>query len=151
MGQRGLTRCEDLKTFGFNLLAQSRLRSINCIPGTFVAFRRSTAVLAGGLVHGMNGEDADFTMGISRLDYTAVVDTKIKIQEDVPATLASFREQRVRWNRAIIQSWARHNPLYAGGVGPRTWFFYPKMHSIRALSLARSMIPIWIGASAITQ
>ncbi|MDA8277701.1 MAG: glycosyltransferase [Actinomycetota bacterium] len=146
-----MRRFEELKTFGFNLLAQSRLRSINCIPGTFVAFRRSAAVLAGGFVHGMNGEDADFTMGISRLGYAAVVDTKIKIQEDVPSTLTSFREQRVRWNRAIIHSWARHNPLYAGGVGPRTWFFYPKMHSIRALSLARGMIPIWIGASAITQ
>ena len=146
-----MRRFEELKTFGFNLIAQSRLRSINCIPGTFVAFRRSAAIAAGGFVHGMNGEDSDFTMAISRLGFLAVVDPKIKIKEDVPANLAEFREQRVRWNRAIIHSWARHNPLYAGSAGPRTWFFYPKMHSIRALSLARGILPIWIAASALTQ
>ena len=146
-----MRRFEELKTFGFNLIAQSRLRAINCIPGTFVAFRRSAAIEAGGFVHGMNGEDADFTMGITRLGYSAIVDPNIKIQEDVPANLTDFREQRVRWNRAIIHSWARHNPLYAGSTGPRSWFFYPKMHSIRALSLARGMVPIWIAASIITQ
>ncbi len=146
-----MRRFEELKTFGFNLIAQSRLRAINCIPGTFVAFRRSAAIQTGGFVHGMNGEDADFTMVISRLGYSAVVDTRIRIQEDVPSDLSAFREQRVRWNRAIIHSWARHNPLYAGSVGPRTWFFYPKMFSIRALSLARGVVPIWIAASTITQ
>jgi cellulose synthase/poly-beta-1,6-N-acetylglucosamine synthase-like glycosyltransferase len=146
-----MRRFEELKTFGFNLIAQSRLRAINCIPGTFVAFRRSAAIQTGGFVHGMNGEDADFTMAISRLGYSAVVDTRIRIQEDVPSDLSAFREQRVRWNRAIIHSWARHNPLYAGSVGPRTWFFYPKMFSIRALSLARGVVPIWIAASTITQ
>ncbi|CAG4931682.1 glycosyltransferase [Acidithrix sp. C25] len=142
-----MRRLEEIKTFGFNLLAQSRVNSINCIPGTFVAFRRSAALRVSGFAFGMNGEDADFTMQISRLGFRAVVDTSIKIKEDVPSDIASFREQRVRWTRAVLHTWSRHSPFYAGLVGPRAWFFYPKMLSMRALSLARGVVPLWILAS----
>ena len=71
----------------------------------------------------MNGEDADLTMQIGRLGYRAVVDPRIRSQEDVPRTAGEFVEQRTRWARAGFHVYARHMPLRAGSAGPRVWLW----------------------------
>jgi cellulose synthase/poly-beta-1,6-N-acetylglucosamine synthase-like glycosyltransferase len=93
------------------------------IPGTFVAFRREPAMLAGGFPVGMNGEDCDLTMQLGRLGYRAVVDPRIRSEEDVPRSAGEFVEQRTRWARAGFHTYARHMPLQVGSAGPRVWLW----------------------------
>ncbi len=131
---------ECLIGFAFGRLALERVDAINCIPGTFTAFRAAPARFAGGFVTGMNGEDSDLTMVLGRLGYQVVVDTRIRIYEDVPATLREFRERRVRWNRAGVQILARHSPVLAPGGSPRSWFFYLRAATVRITALLRPLV-----------
>jgi cellulose synthase/poly-beta-1,6-N-acetylglucosamine synthase-like glycosyltransferase len=131
---------ECLVGFAFARAALQRVDAINCIPGTFTAFRGGPALLAGGFVSGMNGEDSDLTMVFGRLGYRAVVDTRTRIYEDVPATLREFREQRVRWNRAGVHILSRHSPLLAGGGSPRTWYFFVRAATVRITAVLRPIV-----------
>lgn len=114
---------ETLFQFRFARLGQSVVDGIVVIPGTFTAFRREPAVLAGGFPQGMNGEDTDLTMQIGRLGYRVAVDPRIRSYEDVPRSAGEFVEQRTRWARAGFHTFARHEPLRSGFYGPRVWFW----------------------------
>ncbi len=114
---------ETMFQFRFVRLAQSLVDGIVVIPGTFTAFRRAPAVLAGGFPVGMNGEDSDLTMQIGRLGYRVVVDPRIRSYEDVPRSVGEFVEQRTRWARAGFHVYARHVPLRSGLAGPRVWLW----------------------------
>jgi cellulose synthase/poly-beta-1,6-N-acetylglucosamine synthase-like glycosyltransferase len=114
---------EALFEFRFARVGQSMVDGIVVIPGTFTAFRRGPAAVAGGFPVGMNGEDADLTMQIGRLGYRVVVDPRIRSFEDVPRSPGEFVEQRTRWARAGFHVFARHVPIRAGSAGPRVWFW----------------------------
>ena len=114
---------ETLFQFRFMRLGQSMVDGIVVIPGTFTAFRREPAVIAGGFPVGMNGEDADLTMQIGRLGYRVAVDPRIRSYEDVPRSIGEFVEQRTRWARAGFHVFARHVPLRSGLAGPRVWLW----------------------------
>jgi len=114
---------EVLFQFRFARIGQSLVDGIVVIPGTFTAFRREPAVIAGGFPTGMNGEDADLTMQIGRLGYRAVADPRIRSWEDVPRSAGEFVEQRTRWARAGFHVFARHAPLRVGSAGPRVWLW----------------------------
>lgn len=131
---------ECLIGFAFARVALQRVDAVNCIPGTFTAFRGDPARFVGGFVSGMNGEDSDLTMQLGRLGYQVVVDTRIRIYEDVPGTLREFREQRVRWNRAGVHILARHSPLLSGGGSPRSWFFYLRAATVRVTAVLRPLV-----------
>ena len=118
-----LRALECLFQFRFARLGQSLVDGIVVIPGTFVAFRREPAMLAGGFPVGMNGEDCDLTMQLGRLGYRAVVDPRIRSEEDVPRSAGEFVEQRTRWARAGFHTYARHMPLQVGSAGPRVWLW----------------------------
>ncbi len=133
---------EELRLFGFNYLSLQCVDSVSCVPGTFTAFRREPALAIAGFVQGMNGEDSDFTMQFGRLGYEVVFDTSIRILEDVPVSLTEFREQRVRWNRASLQTFFRHSPFTAGNEGPRAWFSMMRNMSMRGVSIMRGAAPI---------
>lgn len=114
---------ETLFQFRFMRLGQSMVDGIVVVPGTFTAFRRGPATIAGGYTVGMNGEDCDLTMQIGRLGYRVVVDPRIRSYEDVPRTAGEFVEQRTRWARAGIHVYARHVPMRSGSAGPRVWLW----------------------------
>jgi cellulose synthase/poly-beta-1,6-N-acetylglucosamine synthase-like glycosyltransferase len=114
---------EILFQFRFARLGQSLVDGIVVIPGTFTAFRREPAAIAGGFPVRMNGEDADLTMQIGRLGYRVAVDPRIRSYEDVPRSVGEFVEQRTRWARAGFHVFARHCPLRAGSAGPRVWLW----------------------------
>jgi cellulose synthase/poly-beta-1,6-N-acetylglucosamine synthase-like glycosyltransferase len=118
-----LRALECLFQFRFARVGQSLVDGIVVIPGTFTAFRRTPAMLAGGFPIGMNGEDADLTMQIGRLGYRAVVDPRIRCYEDVPRSAGEFVEQRTRWARAGFHVYARHAVLRVGSAGPRVWLW----------------------------
>ena len=131
---------ECLVGFSYARRALQRIDAINCIPGTFTAFRPGPARSVGGFVDGMNGEDADLTMLMGRLGYRVVLDTRIRIYEDVPGSLRDFREQRTRWNRAGVHVFARHAPMRAGGGSARTWFFTLRAATLRVTAVLRPMV-----------
>jgi cellulose synthase/poly-beta-1,6-N-acetylglucosamine synthase-like glycosyltransferase len=118
-----LRTLETLFQFRFARLGQSMVDGVVVIPGTFTAFRRGPAIMAGGFPVGMNGEDSDLTMQIGRLGYRVVVDPRIRSYEDVPRNVGEFVEQRTRWARASFHVYARHVPLRSGLAGPRVWFW----------------------------
>ncbi|HEV2361112.1 MAG TPA: glycosyltransferase family 2 protein [Acidimicrobiales bacterium] len=140
---------ECLVSFGFTRQAQLRVDAIACIPGTYTAFRRDPVVSIGGFVVGMNGEDTDLTMQIGRLGYKVIIDPRIVVYEDVPQTLADFREQRIRWNRAGTQVFARHSPWTSGFAGPRVWLTYFRITSMRFTSIARPIVLAFLITSSI--
>ncbi|MHB1989021.1 MAG: glycosyltransferase family 2 protein [Acidimicrobiales bacterium] len=131
---------ECLIGFSFARVALQRVDAINCIPGTFTAFRRGPARYAGGFVSGMNGEDSDLTMILGRLGYQVAIDTRIRTYEDVPKNLREFREQRVRWSRAGVHILSRHSPLRAGGGSPRSWFFFLRAAAVRVTAVLRPLV-----------
>ncbi len=131
---------ECLVGFAFARVALQRVDAINCIPGTFTAFRREPARFVGGFVSGMNGEDSDLTMMFGRLGYQVAVDTRVRIYEDVPATLRDFREQRARWNRAGIHVLSRHSPILAASRSPRSWYFYIRAATVRITAVLRPIV-----------
>jgi cellulose synthase/poly-beta-1,6-N-acetylglucosamine synthase-like glycosyltransferase len=111
-------------SFGFLRVAQSQVDSVPCIPGSFCAFRRQAALAVGGFVHGMYGEDTDFTCGVARLGYRAAVDTRVVSYEDVPTTVRQLRVQRFRWGIGGRLVYTRFVPFNrdVGAPGPRFWF-----------------------------
>jgi cellulose synthase/poly-beta-1,6-N-acetylglucosamine synthase-like glycosyltransferase len=111
-------------SFGFLRVAQSQVDSVPCIPGSFCGFRRDAALATGGFVTGMYGEDADFTCGIVRLGYRAVIDTRVVSYEDVPTTVRQLRVQRFRWGIGGRLVYTRFVPFNrdVGAPGPRFWF-----------------------------
>lgn len=133
---------ECLSAFAFARTALGRIDAINCVPGTFMAFRASPARSVGGFVSGMNGEDADLTLLFGRLGYHVMIDTRIRIYEDVPGDLKGFREQRVRWNRAGVQIFARHSPIVTGPGTAREWFYVARGAKVRATAMLRPLVVI---------
>jgi cellulose synthase/poly-beta-1,6-N-acetylglucosamine synthase-like glycosyltransferase len=118
-----LRTLETLFQFRFARLGQSLVDGLVVIPGTYTAFRRAPAAIAGGFPVQMNGEDTDLTMQFGRLGYRSVIDPRIRCYEDVPRSAGEFVEQRTRWARAGFHVYARHVPLRSGSAGPRVWFW----------------------------
>lgn len=117
-----MRRFEVLRLYGFTHRALQIVDGVNAVPGVFTAFRRAPAIALGGFTVGMNGEDADFTLGMSRLGYRTWLDEKVIVYEDVPLSYLEFRSQRTRWSRATIHVFARHAPFRAGAAAPKVWF-----------------------------
>jgi cellulose synthase/poly-beta-1,6-N-acetylglucosamine synthase-like glycosyltransferase len=137
--------------FRFARLGQSLVDGIVVIPGTFTAFRRAPAMIAGGFGVGMNGEDTDLTMQLGRLGYRAVIDPRIVCYEDVPRSPGEFVEQRTRWARAGIHVYARHVPMRSGSAGPRVWLWTLR-RGFSWFSLQVTMIaPIFMAELALTR
>lgn len=128
---RGL---EVLGIYGFSLAALSEVDAVPCVPGTFCAFRRAPAVELGGFVHGMFGEDAEFTCALARLGWRVVIDPRIRSYEDVPKSVRELRVQRYRWGLGGMMNFARYTPFGNGAPGPRFWFQLPKSMGTRFLS-----------------
>lgn len=125
--------------------------AVPCVPGTFQAFRPDPVRAVGGMVRGMNGEDADLTMQIGRLGYRAVLDRDIVIHEDVPTNLRQFREQRLRWYRSGAHLFARHGPFQGRSAGPRVWLTTVRAAVFRFMMLVRPIVYLYAAVWALEQ
>ncbi|WP_042431320.1 glycosyltransferase [Streptacidiphilus anmyonensis] len=125
---------EQLFTYGFCLSALSTVDGVPCIPGTFCAFRREAAVELGGFVHGMFGEDAEFTCALGRMGWRAVVAPQTISYEDVPASVGQLRVQRFRWGLGGMMNFSRFTPFGQGAPGTRFWFELPRSAGTRMTS-----------------
>ncbi|MGH7723499.1 MAG: glycosyltransferase [Candidatus Dormibacteria bacterium] len=133
---------ECLMGFGLSRRALQVVDAIQCVPGTFAAFRREPVLGFGGFTDGINGEDSDLTMVLGRLGYRTVLDVKVRIYEDVPSTVRTLSRQRIRWNRAGMHMFARHVPFRAGATGPRAWFAMLRLFVARITGVLRLLIMI---------
>lgn len=125
--------------------------ALPCVPGTFQAFRVEPVRAVGGMVIGMNGEDADLTMQIGRLGFRAVLDTDIVIHEDVPTDLHGYREQRLRWYRSGAHLFARHGPFQGPSAGPRVWLSTVRAAVFRFMMLVRPIVYLYALVWALVQ
>lgn len=120
------------------------VRSGEVIDGLFSAFRRKDLVALGGWVP-WNGEDTEISMRVQRLGYRVRMEFGSRAYEDVPATYASLRRQRVRWARGILMANGQHYPSLMGttpefaGLGVLFWFL------TFARSGVRSLVYIFLG------
>ncbi|HEV2639485.1 MAG TPA: glycosyltransferase family 2 protein [Actinocrinis sp.] len=125
---------EVLGIYGFSLATLAEVDAVPCVPGTFCAFRREPAVELGGFVHGMFGEDAEFTCALARMGWRVMLDPHIVSYEDVPQTIRELSVQRYRWGLGGMMNFARFTPFGLGAPGPRFWFQLPKSMGTRFLS-----------------
>jgi cellulose synthase/poly-beta-1,6-N-acetylglucosamine synthase-like glycosyltransferase len=142
---------EELRVFGMNHRILQSVDGINVVPGVFTAFRRTPAVELGGFTRGMNGEDGDFTMRMSRLGWRVRLDPQIVVYEDVPDNLPEIREQRVRWCRATIHNQARHGIYRAGFTSPSVWLSQTRQYFIRVSSPISLLLPVYLALYAVFQ
>lgn len=133
---------EQVFNFGFSQLMLSEVDSVPCILGSFMGFRREAAVELGGFVHGMFGEDAEFTCALGRLGWRAALDPRIISYEDVPPNVKDLRVQRFRWGMAGMMNFARFTPWGNGAPGPRFWYQLPKSAGSRFFSPAHFFIMV---------
>ncbi len=127
---------ETLQLSAFRQRAMQVVDGVQIVPGIFSAFRRAAIVEIGGFTVGMNGEDGDMTLNMSRMGYRTWLDDHVVVYEDVPANLSELREQRIRWRRANYHSSARHSPFRAGLGSPKVWF------SVTRVMLNRTLTPV---------
>ncbi len=125
---------EQLFTYGLALATLTTVDAVPCVPGTFCAFRRQVALDFGGFVHGMFGEDAEFTCAFGRLGWRVVLDPRVVSYEDVPTSVGQLRVQRFRWGLGGMMNFARYTPFGQGAPGPRFWFELPRSAGIRLVS-----------------
>ena len=140
---------EELRVFGLNHRVLQNVDAVSVVPGVFAAFRREPAVELGGFTVGMNGEDGDFTLRMSRLGFQTRLDPKILVYEGVPATFFEMREQRVRWCRASIHNQARHGIYRAGIASSKVWFMQTLQFFRRVRSPIAFMLPFYLAVSAL--
>ena len=142
---------EELRVFGLNHRVLQNVDAVSVVPGVFAAFRRGPAVELGGFTVGMNGEDGDFTLRMSRLGWQTRLDPKILVYEGVPGTFFEMREQRVRWCRASIHNQARHGIYRAGVASSKVWFMQTLQFFRRVQSPIAFMLPFYLAISAVFQ
>lgn len=135
---------EELKQFGMLHRTVGIVDGINVVPGVFTGFRRQPAIDLGGFTQGMNGEDGDFTLRMSRLGWQIKQDPRMTVYEDVPPKYWEIREQRVRWDRATLHNQARHGPYRAGLATPKVWFSQTHQFFSRTFAPIRLMLPLYL-------
>ena len=114
------------------------VRSGEVIDGLFSAFRRKDLVALGGWVP-WNGEDTEISLRVQRLGYRVRIEYGARAYEDVPATYAALRRQRVRWARGIVMANGQHYPALVGptpefaGFGVLYWFLTFARSGVRSL------------------
>jgi cellulose synthase/poly-beta-1,6-N-acetylglucosamine synthase-like glycosyltransferase len=124
----------------FLRVAQAAADAVMVMPGMIAAYRRAVVEDLGGFAEGINGEDADITMRIGRLGYRIVTDLDVRVQTEVPETLAHLREQRQRWARGLFHMAGRNMSTIWMRQGLRGLWVLP--WSIFNASRRTMMIPI---------
>ena len=105
---RYVREIEVYHNIGFSRIAQSAVDAVLCVTGVVTAYRREALMKAGDFSVGINGEDTDMTIRIGRLGYGVVVDPKIHLFSEVPASWGELKEQRTRWSRSMLHAFARN-------------------------------------------
>lgn len=132
---------EYLRSFLCGRIGWGQLNSVLIISGGYGVFRTDLTVEAGGFDKNMLGEDMDLVLRLHRLMLKKKLPYKIGfIPEttcwtEVPETLRVFKNQRVRWQRGLMECLSAYRGLFfslrAPGVG---WIAMPFFLLVECLS-----------------
>ena len=120
-------------------------RTIQVVAGGFFGFRRQDLLDLGGWVP-WNGEDCEITLRFQRAGYLMRYEPGSRALEDVPATYAALKKQRVRWNRGGFFSHARHYEALVsgapewGGLAMLYWFVLYARGGLRYLGFVYTFV-----------
>ncbi|WP_337841806.1 glycosyltransferase [Rheinheimera sp.] len=123
---------EYLRGFLFGRLGWSPLNCLLIISGAFGVFRKSAVIEAGGYRHNTIGEDMELVVRLHKLFRLTQRPYRVYFIPDpvcwteAPEDLATLSNQRVRWQRGLLESLMANRSLLfhrkAGAVG---WLAYP--------------------------
>ena len=127
-----LQNVEYLRAFFFGRLGWVPLNAVLIISGAFGVFHRQTVIEAGGYRRGTIGEDMDLVVRLHRHLRARRQPYRIAFLPDpvcwteVPEDLGTLRNQRVRWQRGLLESlsanWRLCLNFRGGTVG---WLAFP--------------------------
>jgi cellulose synthase/poly-beta-1,6-N-acetylglucosamine synthase-like glycosyltransferase len=108
---------EYLRAFLFGRLGWSPMNAMLIVSGAFGLFRRTAVIEAGGYRADAIGEDMELVLRLHRLHraarrpYRVVFVPDPICWTDAPESLAVLRNQRVRWQRGLLQSFTLNRGL----------------------------------------
>lgn len=131
---------EYLRAFLFGRIGWSALNAMLIISGAFGLFRKSAVVEVGGYRTATIGEDMELIVRIHKHYRLAKKPYRIEFVPDpicwteAPEDMATLRNQRVRWQRGLLESLSANSALLchprSGMVG---WLAFPFMLLFEAL------------------
>lgn len=131
---------EYLRAFLFGRLGWSSLNALLIISGAFGLFRKDAVIEAGGYRRDTIGEDMELIVRLHRHMRARQRPYRIEFVPDpvcwteVPEDLRTLRNQRVRWQRGLLESLGSHWPLmFSPRGGWPGWVAYPYMLLFEAL------------------
>lgn len=125
---------EYLRAFMFGRMGWSPLNAMLIISGAFGLFKKDVVIEVGGYRANTIGEDMELVVRIHRLYRLAKKPYRIVFVPDpicwteAPEDLSTLKNQRVRWQRGLLESLAANSDLlchYRGGVVG--WVAFPFM------------------------
>jgi cellulose synthase/poly-beta-1,6-N-acetylglucosamine synthase-like glycosyltransferase len=131
---------EYLRAFLFGRLGWSSLNALLIISGAFGLFRKEAVIEAGGYRRDTIGEDMELIVRLHRHMRARQRPYRIEFVPDpvcwteAPEDLRTLRNQRVRWQRGLLESLNSHWPLmFSPRGGWPGWVAYPYMLLFEAL------------------
>lgn len=132
---------EYLRAFMFGRLGWSPFNAVLIVSGAFGLFRKQVVVDTGGYRTETIGEDMDLILRMHRHLQSAGQSYRISFIPDsvcwteAPEDLRTLGNQRIRWQRGLLESlthnWRLMFSLRGGGAG---WFAYPYFLFFEALA-----------------
>lgn len=131
---------EYLRAFLFGRLGWSPMNALLIISGAFGAFRRNEVIAVGGYRPNTIGEDMELIVRLHhhkrlrREPYRIVFLPDPICWTEAPEKLATLKNQRVRWQRGLMESlWAHRGLLFHPRGGEVSWLAYPVMLLFEAI------------------
>lgn len=125
---------EYMRAFLFGRLGWSPLNAVLIISGAFGVFRKEVVVKAGGYRTDTVGEDMELVVRLHRLHRTGNIPYRIVFVPDpvcwteAPQKLLVLKNQRMRWQRGLIESLTLNiGLLFHRRGGTAGWLAFPFM------------------------
>lgn len=122
---------EYLTSFVLWRVGETDWKSITVIPGAFGFIRREALIAIGGYKRNFLAEDGELTLNLLKNGYKIQFISEFMAWTEVPETVKSLQEQRLRWYRGTLQNNIKYkdmlfNPKYNKFFSffslPFTWF-----------------------------
>ncbi len=131
---------EYLRAFLFGRTGWSALNAVTVVSGAFGLFRKSALLRVGGYKTGTVGEDMELVLRlqadrIRRRSTDRIVYVPDPVcWTEVPEHLGSLRNQRIRWQRGLLESLTAHwRLMFHPRGGALSWFALPFLWLFEAL------------------
>ncbi|MGH7231537.1 MAG: glycosyltransferase family 2 protein, partial [Nitrospiraceae bacterium] len=132
---------EYLRAFLFGRMGWSPINAVLIISGAFGLFHRDTVIAVGGYRHDTIGEDMELAVRLhrrlrdQRKEYRITFVPDPTCWTEAPENLRTLKNQRIRWQRGLLESlWAHRDLLFGRNAGTVGWLAFPFLLLFEALS-----------------